>query len=484
MLRIREVLYASLPLVLTAWQLWLLQYETFQVRYEELAEAVRNPYWFSHRLIYDGISSNVGWYGLLHLIYSTIGFELFHGRVVKVLLYGVGMFALSRAARKHLSLGVSVILVLSVGLSPTYLYFNRIMTSHATDLSYAAVWLFLVLGLNWAGGGRDFLRAAGAWAIAMLGCMSMPSFVPYLPAMGVLFLLLLLRGRDRRSTRRSTGYFVSAAAGFAAPVVAARLYIRGPLFYDPAIGSGLFRGGGGGMDGSLNSIGKAAMVVIRDLFVTGESYYFDLQRVEFHSVIAIVALVATGLGIVLAYRNRPRQRPFIGIAILLLATGLIVPNLSPNYPGLRRATGALAAFYLLYAFAVAECFRSQTGSAWLRRGLAMSLLLLPMSHALAQYEAFREDRVRSRFATRYWFETDGPPLESLERWLAYSEREQSLPACNAAHSRRVRRCRYSEIFAAIDGYRMWNGATSIPIFVEDPKTGGRRALSAAAGKFQ
>lgn len=33
--------------------------------YEEAAEGIRNPYWLDHRLVYDGVSSNVGWYALV-----------------------------------------------------------------------------------------------------------------------------------------------------------------------------------------------------------------------------------------------------------------------------------------------------------------------------------------------------------------------------------------------------------------------------------
>jgi hypothetical protein len=316
----------------------------------------------------------------------------------------------------------------------------------------------------------------------MLGCMSMPSFVPYLPSMGLLFLWLWWRGGDGESPFRSKRILATAAAGFAFPLAAARLYIRGPLFYDPGTDSGLFRGGGY-FDGSPSAVGEAAMVVVRDLFVAGESYYFDLQRVEFGSVLAVAALAATVVGVVLALAKRPPWRPYIALAVLLVATGLIVPSLSSQYPGLRRATGTLAGFYLLYAFALAECFRSENGRGWLRGGLAIALLLLPASHVLARHDARGEQDARSRFATRYWFATNGSPRESFEHWLAYSERERSLPSCNAAHAFPVRNCRYSEIFAALDGHRIWNGLASIPIAVEDPATGERRALSAAAGKF-
>ena len=41
-----------------------------KIRLEELSESVRNVFWLQNRVLYDGISSNVGWYGTLLIIYN------------------------------------------------------------------------------------------------------------------------------------------------------------------------------------------------------------------------------------------------------------------------------------------------------------------------------------------------------------------------------------------------------------------------------
>ena len=55
--------------------------------YEELAEGIRNPFWLDHRLVYDGVSSNVGWYGLLLLVYKVAGFSAYTAKFVRLGLH-------------------------------------------------------------------------------------------------------------------------------------------------------------------------------------------------------------------------------------------------------------------------------------------------------------------------------------------------------------------------------------------------------------
>ena len=68
---------SSLPaLVLTLPAALLVLEQAPQIRYEELNEAVRGPFWLEHRMVFDGTSTNVAWYGLLVLVYRVFGFGL------------------------------------------------------------------------------------------------------------------------------------------------------------------------------------------------------------------------------------------------------------------------------------------------------------------------------------------------------------------------------------------------------------------------
>ena len=80
------LLYWSLPLVLFALQLVYTTNSTNQIRYEELAESVRNVWWLQNGTIYDGVSSNVGWYGTLLLVYKFFGFSIFTAKYFRLVL--------------------------------------------------------------------------------------------------------------------------------------------------------------------------------------------------------------------------------------------------------------------------------------------------------------------------------------------------------------------------------------------------------------
>ena len=56
--------------VLQAWQIYAAWDRLF---YEDLAESIRNVYWLEHQEIYDGVSSNIGWYAILLFVYKTFG---------------------------------------------------------------------------------------------------------------------------------------------------------------------------------------------------------------------------------------------------------------------------------------------------------------------------------------------------------------------------------------------------------------------------
>jgi len=89
--RALNLIYWTLPLLLTGVQYWVSAASMHQIRYEELAESVRNVFWLSHRLVYDGASSNVGWYGTLPILYKFFGFSLYSAKFVRLGLHFLGL---------------------------------------------------------------------------------------------------------------------------------------------------------------------------------------------------------------------------------------------------------------------------------------------------------------------------------------------------------------------------------------------------------
>ena len=71
--RTSDKLFWLVPLTLCILQAWQINTAWDRLFYEDLGESIRNVYWLEHREIYDGVSSNVGWYGLLLIVYKILG---------------------------------------------------------------------------------------------------------------------------------------------------------------------------------------------------------------------------------------------------------------------------------------------------------------------------------------------------------------------------------------------------------------------------
>ncbi len=115
-----------------------------QIRYEELAESVRNPYWIQNRLVYDGISSNIGWYATLTILYNIFGFSLFIAKFYRLVFHLVSLVCLALVIKKLIPVKKSWLSLLAIGLSPTFLYFNTLQTSYGLDLQYLPICLYLI----------------------------------------------------------------------------------------------------------------------------------------------------------------------------------------------------------------------------------------------------------------------------------------------------------------------------------------------------
>src|SRR5712691_6154053 len=117
-----QYLYWTLPLLLFLLQVAFTLHSLPQLRYEELAESVRNVYWLEHRTTYDGISSNVGWYGTLLVAYRLFGFCLYGAKFVRLFLSFFSLLALAAVLAKYLPAQRAWLPLLVAGLSPTLLY--------------------------------------------------------------------------------------------------------------------------------------------------------------------------------------------------------------------------------------------------------------------------------------------------------------------------------------------------------------------------
>ncbi len=471
----RLSLYWLLPFLLTAVQAWVSWKFCHEIRSEELAESVRNVYWLEHRLLYDGVSSNVGWYASLMVFYRVCGFSLYSAKLVRLILWLLGLLGAADLLRRFLGPRLAWAPLVLLGLSPTALYFGAMQTSFAVDVPFAAICLWLLLAsfrrtpgdrLGWA------LAFAGGF-VAMVAALAYPGFLFYLPSLA---LVAWFAPPDRSAPWPR---WLSAGAGFATPLLAALAYVSpaSMLIYDPATHTGVFRGGGQvGLDPATAwaSLG----VVLRDLFVRGESYYFELSRPEFSGIAASAGLGWIGLTVICRCVRGRANRVVVGAALLLLALNLTVPNLSTNgLPGLRRCTGVITAYVVLFTVAWQYYAGLPAGRAGLRRaGLALCLLL-PLSHALKLPSLLVDASRASRYNAGDWFVLRPSPTASLAYVMDQLDHGQVLAIYGPTG--RILPVRYQEIYAAVSGARLWNQGRDRPVPAIDWKTGRRITLTPA-----
>jgi hypothetical protein len=476
-------IYWSLPLLLTALQGWVSWQFCHEIRGEELAESVRNVYWLEHRLLYDGVSSNVGWYATLMLFYRIFGFSLYSAKIVRLILWALGLFGAADILREKLGPKLAWAPLLLLGLSPTLLYFGAMQTSFGVDIPYAAICLWLLLA-SLRRPRADALGGCLAFACgftAMLAALSYPGFLFYFPSLALVALFAPAGDPAGPPPGLSSRWnrFLFAGAGAVLPLALALWYLAPAtlLIYDPATRTGVFRGGGQmGFDPAVawHSLG----VVRRDLFVRGESYYFELSRPDFSGFAAVAALGWIGLTLVYMGATGRINRLAAGAALLLLVLTLVVPNLSINgLPGLRRCTGVIAASVVCFALVwqyYAGLDAARIG--WRRAGLALCLLL-PLSQAFKIAPLLADAAQPSRYRAGEWFALRPSPTASLAYVMDQLGRGQILEFYG--RDGKILPIRYQEIYAAVAGTRLWNHQPDLPVWALDWRTGQRIALTPA-----
>lgn len=465
---------------------------TWILRYEEVAESVRGPYWLAHRAVYDGVSTNLGWYGLLLAVYRAAGFTLYTAKWVRLALHAGSLACLAFVlARVFGRPGRAVVPLLAIGLSPALLFFNTVATTYGLDLVYLPYLLALLALLPVAGGGRagavaDALARFAFGAVVMIAWMSYPVVLFYLPALAAAYVVRPARGAAPGAPAGRTGLpgltarpVAPALAGFLLPLAAALAWVRRPaeLLYDPASGSGLFRGGGTGFVLAPSVVALNVLRTLRDLFVRGSSYYFWLDHPDLSGPLGLAAFAVVAAGGVLLFRRRRRLRPLLAAACLVAAADLLVVSAGAGPQGLRRATALLAGFYLLYTLVWREATAdaSPVAGAGLRRVAAVVCLLLPLHHLVAGVENWPGLPLAGLDQTHLWLRVEPTARGSLDYWL------DQTAAGHPLDCRELRlgpeRCQYGGIFALLDGYRRWNGLPPVPLEGWDYRTGSFVPLS-------
>jgi hypothetical protein len=472
LLRMPARVYWLIPIFLFGLQ-FVFTYECRWVfTYEDLAESVRNVFWMDHHTLYDGISCSLTWYGFLLAVYKIFGFSLYTAKYVRLVFQLCSLFALACLLKRWLGARVAWIALLAWGTSPTLLAMNIVQTGFGVDLQMVPIGILLAQGI---GSKKKWVSVVSLGALSMLvmfTCLVYSSAVLYLPTIAILACLRLGRRKDITLLQQA----VLSLFCFLLPLALALLYLKDPrlALNDPVTRSGVFRGGGH-LSFEISSIMTGVARTLRDLFVEGKSYTFELAEPEFGHLagtLPFLFVLFFGVGI---WRHYKKFRTIVVLSFFTICTGLLIPNLAANSPGLRRSTVVLAAFYTLFSLA---CYtlRSKRFESNLIRPIGLFLcLLLPLHHLAVYNTNLRQPAFSSAPISTPWFKIKPTPEQSLEYWLNFTASGSPLD-CKAI-SIELETCRFSEIYAILAGYRLWNGLESTPIRAVHPITNKTFELS-------
>jgi hypothetical protein len=451
-----------------------------RLSWEEVG-SLRGALWLHHRTVYDGTSSNVGWYAILEILNRLFGFSLHSGIAFRFALAVLSTAALWKLLGKYLGAARAVLPYWIITLSPTLLYFNTFNGGYGIDLQFFPIALYGLDRIDYRRSRQAYALEAGQAAASMFAALCYPSVLFYVPA-----LLLTWRiGFRRQKAERPLRHLAVLAAGFLAPLAFFGMYLRAPriFFHDPVSGAGVFRGGGGGMAFSVSGLGNALGQTFSDLFVTGASYYYMVPHPDFSDWTGMAALAAALLGslALLGDKNHARETR-VGLVVfwLIIATSLVLPHLSTSpMSGLRRCTGILAGAYGLFVLLWHGARRNRYRR--FLEPLAFTALAVLLSQHLwnlsPNLQLMRADQPVAR---ERWLAVHESAGESLELWRKEIEAGHRLNCWEGEMASDT--CRYDGIYALLAQDALWNRRPAHPIKAFDRKS--RSTVELALGLWE
>jgi hypothetical protein len=462
-------MYYVVPAILSILQLIYIAASNTNIRQEELAESVRNVFWLDQRLIYDGVSSNVGYYGLLLIVYKIFGFSIYAAKYVRLVIYAAAMCSLAALLQKFMHKIPATIILVTVGLSPTLLFFNTIQTSFGMDILYGIICLHITLHLQFDGSPKDLTLAFVLGFIAMIAAMSYPTFLFYLPSLAFINIYLWWpRRQEQKATQQLVTSAVSSTAGFIVPFLIAIFYLKDAREFlnDPVTHAGLFRGGGK-FQADIQILQNSLQQTFSDLFQKGTSFYYYVQQPDFSGFLTWIAVVVIfALGVYIAVTT-PSWRPIFLLTGFHISLNLIVPGFSSS-PGIRRSTGFLAGIYVWYAIILCGLFTQFSLRKIKQAGVAICLFF-SANNLISYVTNIKTVSLLVPYSEAAWFAVEDTPQKSLQYWVGATASGEPLTCYEVATKTRVE-CQYGKIYAAIAGFRRWNGLREIPVMAYDWKT--------------
>lgn len=339
------MLYLILPIILSLLQTFYTLNSLNNIRYEEYTESISGTFWLQKGYACDN-NTFIGWYIPLLALFETFGFNFFIPKLLRLLLQIISLFAIAILLKKYLGSKNAILPLLTIGMSPTILYFTTIQATIGFDLTYFPICLFLIDWINFKVRYSSFFKQILLGIVGMIALMTYSALIYYLPILISFYLYKLLKIKDRKLILRNLSIVL---VSFLLPLILVFVFIhnKSDLIYNPVTQSGIFRGNG---KFTLNSkvFLENVQMVWTDLFLFAQSYYFEVAKVEFSDIYPLFSIFLVAFMTVLIFIRKKKYRPLIILLSINFIFGLIFSNLAGPSGGIRRSTVLLSIFYLFF----------------------------------------------------------------------------------------------------------------------------------------
>lgn len=422
-------IYWLLPLAIFGAQLVFSLNSNHQIRNEEAVASIREVWWFHEGLLYQPPNSNVGWYGALNFIYSIFGFDLISGKIYRLVLQLIGLYCLAYLLKKYLGEKLAWLPILTIGLSPTMLFWNTVNNPYGIDLQYLLIVAALIDQAN-------LLRVLG-WFLAMVGWLSFPTFVFYLPAL----VIWEARSLHPRGVKVHPGGVLIRLAAFLTPLILVMIYYKGwpgKLFFS-----------GGTFEPDQVDFIAGVAAVFTNFFNKASAYYLEISQVEFSLIfpsITFLYVIACGILIFKKFKN---ARLFIALCAFVALFNLIITAMTVDGggPGGRRSTPVLASFYGIFVLSFYYIY-TQKIKFLVGKFLGVGILSLLLIHHLIAFPLNLESvKTPSFFRLNIWF-GEGDPTSGLGEIMSQLQQKDLYLNCDEAYPGDPQ-CQYGIIYAAV-----------------------------------
>ena len=461
-----KYLYFSIPLGLFIIQAIYTLNSFNQIRIEELIVSVRNVFWLQNHLVFNGAMSDLGWYGQLLFLYKIFGFHLYLAKFLRLGFAFFSLYCLAAVLKNYLGIKRAWLPLVTIGLSPTLLYFNVLQVQYGVDLQYFPIVLYLAMTLNFKKVNSAYIKSILLASFSMIAWMSYPAFIFYLPVLAIIYFKRVFK-QVRRKQKLILNLVVCTIA-FILPLILSVSYVKNRelLWNDPLVGRGMFRSNGT-VDLSRETVFDNFQMTITDLFESGISWHFEAKKAEFSDYYPIVTLAFVLFTALAAIFKGDKFGKVLLILILALAVNFIVMNLTGPSGGIRRGTVILVIFYALFTFVWARIYHQKNGPA---KTIALGMCAVLLIHHVISYPVnLNHLKQFGRFREDVWFAQAETPAASLALFVNIVTKSDLTLICRDQTGQNVECKHYSLIYPAIAGSCVWNNLNCKKIIIYDGK---------------